>query len=67
MIEYASIGVLLAIVLIQQYSIQKLVNKLMCRNLHEYVTANGLKTRPMSNGKTDHGAVEDMGVLGEFS
>lgn len=38
----AVIGLLLAVIAFQQYSIHKLVNKLMSRNFHEYETAVNL-------------------------
>ncbi len=39
MIEFAVIIALLAVVLSQQYAIQKLVNKVMSRDLNDYVRA----------------------------
>lgn len=59
----AVIVLLLAVIAFQQYSIHKLVNKLMSANFHEYKTAVNLDKETLSVHIPELEDAEDIGAL----
>lgn len=58
---------LLIVIFCQQYTIHKLVNKLMSRNFHEYESAVHLTNKETVKFKESDQVPEDLRILQEFS
>lgn len=63
-----TMGTLIFLILLQQYTIQKLLNKLMSRNFHEYENAISLnkKLDTENNVNLSPETPEDIRALQEF-
>lgn len=66
--ELRVIYVLLAYTMLREiifnYSLNKLINKLMSRNYHEYEAASHVSAKKRIEIKVPQDPVEDLGVLG---